>query len=135
MDKIKVRIANENDINALMELAEIWVHREERERRIMITISMTRPNYHIVVAEREGKLVAFMAFYIWKSWVNTEVRLDVATVFVHPDWRGKGLCKKLWNLVSSLWPFDIAFVDTNLEYPLHLGFEKSANVTYYHRKN
>jgi N-acetylglutamate synthase-like GNAT family acetyltransferase len=96
LSEIKIRFADEKDIDRLVELTELWVSVDRKEKRIMLEKCMKLPNFHVLLAENNtGLLVGFIAVYIIHRWVNLNVVLDMDTIFVHPKYRNRGILRKL----------------------------------------
>ena len=132
--KIKIRLATENDIDELMELSQLWIEKNKGLKKQMLKSCFRLPTYHMMILEYDGKIVGWLSTYFRSSWVNTEIRLFVGSIFTHPQYRMKGVMRMLWEEIERTYDYDIALVDTRLDYPLRLGFVEGTNKLFVKRK-
>ena len=88
MSNLFIRPANENDIKTLTEIDEICFSAPWSEKSFTDEI-MNNNIASYLVAEVAGKVVGYAGL-----WVILEEG-HITNVAVHPDFRGKGLAKKL----------------------------------------
>jgi len=134
MNEYKIRLATINDIPQLIKLVQLWVEKDSQERFKMLSYNLSQPDYHIMIAEINEKIIGFWAFQILKQWINTEKQLYFRGLFIHPEHRQKGVMKLIFNEIIK-YDFDLAKVETILNFPLHLGFEKGNGIIWCYRKN
>lgn len=109
MDNIKIRRANENDIDAIVRFNEAMAIETENKvlNHNIITNGVTRlfnfPQYGFyILAEVDNEIVAsLMITTEWSDW-RDGLFWWVQSVFVVPLQRRKGLYSKLYNHVKEL---------------------------------
>lgn len=123
MEKINIRTGNKADIDKLVELSQLWYEKNKEKKKWMLEQCFNLPNYIIVIAECDNTIIGWLSAHIHKSWVNTEKRLFIDSIFIHPNYRQRGVMRILWKKIEETCDYDIALADTRLDYPIHLGFE------------
>lgn len=134
MPEITIRRGEKTDITRLVGLSQTWCVKAEDKKRAMLDKCFELSNYILYVAECDNAVVGWLSAYMRMSWVNAEKRLFVGSVFVHPYYRKRGIMRMLWNKIETTQDYDIAFIDTRMDYPVHLGFELGACKLYIKRR-
>ena len=104
-----VRAARPEDAPLLAEYNLRMAWETEKQRLDPARVSqgvlngLNRPDrcrYYVV--ELQGRLVAqAMVTYEWSDWRNGEIWW-LQSVYVHPDFRRRGLFRRLWNHIETL---------------------------------
>jgi len=98
LDNVKIRVLDENDLDAVVEIDKRVLGRERRafwKRKIVYTGIYPRP---ALVAEFEGKVVGFILGYVsgWEFGVPDTVGW-IDTLGVDPAYQRRGIGRALFN--------------------------------------
>jgi ribosomal protein S18 acetylase RimI-like enzyme len=110
MSGIKIRIANEHDLTTLVsfmiamakETEDLDLQAEVLNPGISAALKDERKGVYYI-AEIDGRIAgSLMTTFEWSDWRNAWV-LWVQSVYTHPDYRGRGVYKALYqNLVNKV---------------------------------
>lgn len=94
---IKVRSANEKDLQSLVILAEEFIPGEadNRKRIAVLRQALRNPNYELLVAELEGEIVGFIDQWIIHDFTHGAKLSYIHSLYVSSEHRRKGVASKL----------------------------------------
>jgi ribosomal protein S18 acetylase RimI-like enzyme len=103
MSELKIRVLDENDLDAVVEIDKKVLGKERRgfwKRKIAYAGIYPRP---ALVAETEGKVVGFILGYVsgWEFCVPDNVGW-IDTLGVDPDYQRRGIGRALFNALIEL---------------------------------
>ncbi len=125
-DEYEIRLATLQDIKRMNKCCEIWIQRDQSKRKKLLRDMLRNPSFFIVIAILKKEIVGFMGWHIIREWTTTYNRLISTGIFLHPKHRHKGILTKMWEkTLEEIKDFELCIVDTILEYPQYLGFQKS----------
>ena len=94
---IKIRSANEKDLQSLVILAEEFIPGEaEKKKRINVLKQALRsPNYQLLVAELEGEIAGFIDQWVIQDFTHGAKLSYIHSLYVSSEHRRKGIASKL----------------------------------------
>lgn len=94
---IKVRTADEKDLQSLVILAEEFIPGEadDRKRIDVLKQALRNPNYDLLVAELEGALVGFIDQWVIHDFTHGAKLSYIHSLYVSSGHRRKGVASKL----------------------------------------
>lgn len=94
---IKVRTADEKDLQSLAILAEEFIPGEadDRKRIDVLKQALRNPNYDLLVAELEGALVGFIDQWVIHDFTHGAKLSYIHSLYVSSGHRRKGVASKL----------------------------------------
>ncbi len=97
MKSIKVRTADEKDLQSLVILAEEFIPGEadDRKRIDVLKQALRNPNYDLLVAELEGALVGFIDQWVIHDFTHGAKLSYIHSLYVSSGHRRKGVASKL----------------------------------------
>lgn len=103
LDKVKIRVLNENDLDAVVEIDKRVLGKERRtfwKRKIAYADIYPRP---ALVAELKGKVIGFILGYVsgWEFGVPDTIGW-IDTIGVDPDYQRHGIGKALLNALIDI---------------------------------
>ena len=109
MDEIIVRTATPADVPAIFELIQALAEYEKLSHAVTGSPELLkehlfseRPFAEAIVAEYEGKVVGFGLFFHNYSTFLTRPGIYLEDLFVLPEYRGRGIGKKLITYLAGL---------------------------------
>ena len=96
-ENFKVRFAGEDDLSALVTLAEEFMPEEaDPKKRInILKQSLKNPDYDLLVADVEGKIVGFIDHWIVHEFVHGTKLSYIQNLYVTPNYRRRGIGSRL----------------------------------------
>jgi len=100
---VKIRPANESDIRSLSRLAAKLMPREARrsDRIRVLSRSLRKPNYHIYLAEVEGRAVGFVDLWVFPDFAHAGMMGIIQSLFVDREVRRRGIADLLMKRVIN----------------------------------
>lgn len=97
MKSIKVRSANEKDLQSLVILAEEFIPGEadNRKRIAVLKQALRNPNYELLVAELEEEIVGFIDQWIIHDFTHGAKLSHIHSLYVSSEHRRKGVASSL----------------------------------------
>ena len=97
MKSIKVRSANEKDLQSLVILAEEFIPGEtdNRKRIAVLKQALRNPNYELLVAELEEEIVGFIDQWIIHDFTHGAKLSYIHSLYVSSEHRRKGVASNL----------------------------------------
>ncbi|KPV63296.1 MAG: aminoalkylphosphonic acid N-acetyltransferase [Candidatus Bathyarchaeota archaeon BA1] len=97
MNILKVRSVDENDLFALVVLAEEFMPGEaiEEKRIDMLRQALEKPNYELLVAELNGEIVGFIDQWVICDFAHGAKLSYIQNLYVASQHRGKGVGSRL----------------------------------------
>ena len=97
MKSIKVRSANEKDLQSLVILAEEFIPGEtdNRKRIAVLKQALRNPNYELLVAELEEEIVGFIDQWIMHDFTHGAKLSYIHSLYVSSEHRRKGVASNL----------------------------------------
>ena len=94
---IKIRSANEKDLQSLVILAEEFMPREaDKKKRVKVLKQALRnPNYELLVGELEGEIVGFIDQWFIHDFTHGAKLSYIHSLYVSSKHRRKGIASKL----------------------------------------
>jgi len=94
---IKVRSANEKDLQSLVILAEEFIPGEtdNRKRIAVLKQALRNPNYELLVAELEEEIVGFIDQWIIHDFTHGAKLSYIHSLYVSSEHRRKGVASNL----------------------------------------
>jgi ribosomal protein S18 acetylase RimI-like enzyme len=94
---IKIRSANEKDLQSLTVLAEEFRPGEmDNKKRVdVLKQALRNPNYELLVSELEGEIVGFIDHWIIYDFVHGARLSYIHNLYVSTEHRRKGVASKL----------------------------------------
>jgi GNAT superfamily N-acetyltransferase len=104
----RIRPANPDDgpgyvslVRALAEFEKLPGPTDEAAMRLLEHAFGKQPYYELLVAEADGRIVAYAAFFHGYSTFRAEPTLYLEDLFVHPDARGQGIATALMKRLAA----------------------------------
>lgn len=99
--KVNIRIGNENDFPAILELIHELAEFERASDKVLNTVERMEKDkgyFSFFVAELDGEIVGHAIYYpVYFTWVGRSMYLD--DLYVKEIYRGKGIGSKLLDKV------------------------------------
>jgi ribosomal protein S18 acetylase RimI-like enzyme len=93
LEQFKIRTGNEDDLAALAALAvELLPGEAEAETRLSVLgQSLMDPNYVLLVADADGKIIGFIDHWVINDFVHGGKLGCIQNLYVSPEYRRKGV--------------------------------------------
>src|SRR5207249_11518171 len=88
-------------VRALAEFEKLPGPSEAAAARLLEDAFGERPRYELLVAEKDGRVVAYAAFFPTYSTFLARPALYLEDIFVHPDARGAGIASALMRALAA----------------------------------
>lgn len=94
---IKIRPANEADLQSLVVLTEEFMPREvdNKKRASVLKQALENPNYELLIAELEGEIVGFIDQWIIHDFTYGAKLSYITNLYVRSKHRRKGIADRL----------------------------------------